>query len=247
MSSRRFALLLLLLCIACKPVVKKPPARQAAAVPRVRATVVTIETTMQPSKKTFTHELVIANGRARTTGDVDVWRLFDLSHDSVTFVDDIAKTYRTEPVGSLVATRKAALDKPLPAEIPRAEFVSTGARKTLQGVEAAQSVIKVGGYTRELWIGSHPAIPPQLFAAMQASTAPSTPIAGMTRIADEALASLRGFPLADHSELPVGNAKLIVDRTVTKIEQRDVPAALLEIPRGFKDLTAPAARPRSAS
>ena len=212
---------------------EKPPAQQAENAPRVHATVVTIQTTMQPSKKTYTHELVIAGGRARTTGDVDVWRLFDLKQDSVTFVDDIAKTYRTEPVRTLAATRKAALAAPLPAEIPRAQFTSTGAKKTLQGVEASQSVIKVGGYTRELWIGSHPAIPPGLFAAMQASTTPSSPIAGMTRTADEALAAVRGFPLADHSELPMGNSRIVVDRNVLRIEQRDVPAAMLEIPRGY--------------
>jgi len=40
-------------------------------------TVVTIQTTIQPANKTYTHTLVIANDRARSSDEVDEWRLFD--------------------------------------------------------------------------------------------------------------------------------------------------------------------------
>ena len=60
----------------------------------MRATVVTIRTTLQPANKNFTHSLMIANNLARSGDEVDAWRLFDLKKKQVTFVDDIAKTYR---------------------------------------------------------------------------------------------------------------------------------------------------------
>jgi hypothetical protein len=214
--------------------------------------VITIQTVAGPGKRTTTHTIVVANGRARATNELDSWRLFDLAKNNVTYVDDLARTWRTEPLESAFAARRAALDAPPPDNQPRATFETTAAKKVLQGVQAVQSVEKLGGYRRELWIGNHPLIPPTLFAAMQAARPAATPFAPLGQTADEALMNVRGFPLAEHAELPLDKAKYVVDSTVTKIEQREVPQSLLSVPVGYQELkpppaTAPAASRRRAS
>ena len=210
----------------------KPPAPPAAPKkngPTMRATVVTIQTTIQPANKTYSHELVIANNRARSTDEADQWRLFDFAQKQVTYVDDIAHTVRVQSFADAIADRRAAVARPVPDGLPHAQFVVTNAQKTLQGVATKQSVIRLGAYQRELWIGSHPLIPRGLFAMLQASEPASSPLAGITRAADEALMEVQGFPLADHAELPYENKKLVVDNTVVKIEQRDVAVELLAV------------------
>jgi hypothetical protein len=234
--------------IACKPAAA-PPKPAAAATPRTRATVVTIETTIQPGNKTTSHTLVIGNGRARSGDELDSWRLYDLANGRVTFVNDVARTFRTVSNAQLEKDRRGALDDPLPDELPRAQIAATNAKKTLQGVAAAQSVVKLGGYTHELWIGQHPLIPPRLYAMMLASEPPSSPLVPVMKNVDEALMKVSGFPLAEHSELVYGKKKMTVDRQVVKIEQRDVPAALLNVRGDYKDVSikAPAARPQPSS
>ena len=61
----------------------------------------------------------------------------------------------------------------------------------------------------------------------------------------EPLLQIQGFPLVDHAELPFGGQKLVVDRSVVKIEQREVPESWMAVPRGYR-VTKPAARPRPA-
>jgi hypothetical protein len=238
---------LLIVFIACKPA--PPPAKPAAAPagPRTRATVVTIRTTIQPGNKTTSHTLVIAGGRARSSDELDSWRLFDLAGGSVTFVDDIEKTYRVVPLAQLENNLRDTLDEPVPAGLPRAQIAATKATKPIVGVPAAQSVVKLGGYTRELWIGQHPLIPPRLFAMMIASEPPSSPLSPVMDKVDDALLKVNGFPLAEHSELAYGKKKMTVDKEVTSIEQHDVPAAMLNVQGGYRDVTAPAANPRPAS
>ena len=221
-------LLALVFLFACN----KPPAQAPAPKknePTVRATVVTIQTTIQPANKTYSHEIVIANNRARSTDETDQWRLFDFAQKQVTYVDDIAHTVRVQSFADAIAARRAAVAHPLPDGMPRAQFVVTNAQKTLQGVPTKQSLIRLGAYQRELWIGSHPLIPRGLFAMLQASDPASSPLAGITRAADEALMEVQGFPLTDHAELPYENKKLVVDNMVVKIEQRDVPATMLTV------------------
>lgn len=241
---------LLLVFLACKPAAP-PPAKPAARAqgPQTRATVVTIQTTIQPGNKTTSHTLVIANGRARSSDELDAWRLFDLANGRVTFVNDIEKTYRTVAQQQLEKDRRGALDDPVPADLPRAQLAATNAKKTLQGVPAAQSVVKLGGYTHELWIGQHPLIPPRLYALILASEPPSSPLVPVMDKVDDALLKTNGFPLAEHSELTYGKKKMTVDRQVVKIEQRDVPQWWLNVRGDYKDVSvkAPAARPRSAS
>jgi hypothetical protein len=231
-------LLALALLFACKPAAA--PAVQKKSEPTIRATVVTIQTTIQPANKTYSHEIVIANNRARSTDEADQWRLFDFAQKQVTYVDDIAHTVRVQSFADAIAARRAAVARPIPEGLPRAQFAVTNAQKPLQGVPANQSVIRLGAYQRELWIGSHPLIPRGLFAMLQASEPASSPLAGITRAADEALLEVQGFPLADHAELPYENKKLVVDNTVSKIEQRDVPATMLAVSNKYSEMkTAP--------
>ncbi len=237
MSSRYTLLLLsLALFIGCPSDAPKPAARTAAG-PTIRATVVTIRTVMKPEERTLTRTLVIAGDRARDTSEQDVWRLFDTKANTVTFVDDIAKTIRTETLQKLIAQRREITKDPLPPYFPRARLVRSGTKKPMQGATAESIVIESGAYKRELWLAEHPAIPRGLFAMMYASDAPTPPLAPMMREVDEALMAMRGFPLADRAEVPVAKNTLIVERAVTAIAQRDVPQAALALPKGYRDLT----------
>jgi hypothetical protein len=229
-------LLLLIVCIACKPA-PPPPKKTAAAGPQVRATVVTIRTTVD--KRTIDQALVITDGRARFTGENDTWRLFDTKKNTVTFVDDVEKTIRTEPLASIVAKRRTANAATIPLELSPARFVRTNENKVLQGVNAQRSVIETGAYRRELWLAEHPAIPRGLFAMMHVSEKPSSPLAPMMSAVDAALATEPGFPLLDRATL--GN-DVIVERAVTAIAQRDVPESSIVLPKGYKDVTPPVAR-----
>ena len=85
---------------------------------------------------------------------------------------------------------------------------------------------------------------------LQASEPASSPLAGVMRTVDDALLDVRGFPLADHAELPYENQKLVVDNEVMKIEQRDVPASWLAVRADYREqkaATAPSANRRPAS
>ena len=195
---------------ACsKPIARLPQrAISAALEPTVPATVITIQTNLQPQNKTIRHSIVIANNHARIDNEFDRWRLFDLENNTITYVDDLEKTYYTLPY------------KPgQPAAV-----VATGAKKILQGVEAFQFLIRVGGYQRQLWIGVPASVPPQLFGMMNSE-----------------FAALRGFPLVDHAELPYGKSKLVVDNSVVKIEQKNVPLSLLNVRSEYKNITTPGA------
>lgn len=234
---RRLAILVVAVCISCK---QAPPPRQAgpaSAGPQVSATVVTIRTDVTPAKKTHTHTLIVIGNRARSTGELDTWRLFDTKEDTITFVDDVAKTYRVEKLQDELKQRRTALAASLPPHYPRLHVRRTGTKKPLQGVNAEQSVIEGKGYRRELWLAEHPSIPDGLFAMMHASERPSSPLAPMMRTVDEALLSTRGFPLADRAEITYGNQKMVVERTVVSVEKKQVPENALTVPRDYKDLT----------
>jgi hypothetical protein len=244
LAARKWLVALIVFLAACtRPPVK--PARPAASEPKIRAVVVTIQTTMPPSPKTWTHTIVIANDRARSSDEVDEWRLFDFKEQSVTFVDDLSKTYRKVSFADVEAAHRASLAQPLPEGMPHAQFIVGTAQKTLQGVIAKQSTIRIGTYQRELWIASHPLIPQGLFAIMQASAPASSPLAGVMRQAEDALIEIKGFPMSDHAELPYEKRRLVVDNEVMKIEQSEVAASWLKVDRTYGDVTA--ARPTKAT
>lgn len=234
--SRRLALLLALVCAACKPAAP-PQKAKPAAVPTTRATVVTMRTTIQPGNRTLTHEIVISGNTARSTSEHDTWRLFDVKAKTVTFVDDIERTIRTEPLTSIVKRSREGTSGKLPAHFRAARFVVGEARRPLLGVTARQSTIESGAYRRELWLAEHPAIPRGLFAMMHTAEVPSSPLAPMTRAVDDALGAVQGFPLLDHAEVPYGKKKMVIDRAVISVAQRDVPQTMIELPKGYRDLT----------
>ncbi len=217
------------------------------ATPKIPATVVTIRTTLQPQNETYENSIVIAGGRARSTDEADRWRLFDLRNERVTFVDDIGRTYATQPVDRFIAERRKAAGGILAAGVPRAQVLRTGAKRVIDGVEATQLLIRMGGYQRELWIGDPPSVPPNLYAAWFVTRPVNDKYEPMMRDADEALMTMRGFPLADHSELDFGKNKMIVDRAVVSIQQRDVDRSLLNVNAGYRDITEPGASPPPAS
>ncbi len=219
---------ILLVCIStsCKEPAPKKTAAPAAG-PQTRATVVTIRTTIQPDNKTHTHTLVIANNQARSTDELDQWRLYDMRARTVTFVDDVAKTTRTESFDALLKKHREALAAQLPGHYPRAYVKKDG----------AELLIEVGNYRRRLKLAEQRAIPAELFAMMQASEAATSPLAPMMRAAGDALVRIRAFPMSDHSELAIGDKKLIVERAVVGIAEQNVAAALLRIPPGYKDLS----------
>ena len=233
MFDRRLPIALAILAIlaACKPEPK--PARPGAG-PQVAATIVSIRATVDG--KVTSHEVVIANGRARNTVEKDVWRLYDVKARTVTFVDDVDRTVRTEPFPSLAGKRQKTMAATLPAHFPRATL-TRGATKTILGVPAQAHVIEAGAYRRELWLARHAAIPEDLFAMMVASDAASSPAAAMMRSVDAELLRAKGFPLVDRAEVPIGNTTTVVERTVAAIASRQVPEAMLAVPSGYRDLT----------
>lgn len=242
------AVAVLLIAVACNQPVTRPKKAVAAASagPQVRATVVTIRNALQPGDSITTTTLVIGSDVARQANEIAAWRLFDVKNERVAFVDDIAKTYRWESLDSLEQHHAEAGTRAVADGIPRAQYVLTPVRRLMLGVPATQAHVTVGGYHRELWIGEHPLIPPALFALMQASEEPGSG-APMTAQANAGLLSARGFPLLDHTEVPYGKSKFVVDRAVVKIERKNVPEALLRIPADYRDITEPAAHRPAAS
>lgn len=241
---RRLGLLLTIaVFFSCKPAPSRP-VKPAAVGPQIRATVVTIRTTMQPEKKSFAHALVIVGSRARSTGEHDTWRLFDTKAKTVTFVDDVAKTIRIEPMSSIVKRRNTVNAAALAPHYPHATVERSSERREMHGVNAEKVTIASGAYKRELWLAEHPAIPRELFAMMHASEPQSSPLAPMMREVDQALDSTRGFPLLDRITMPLDGAELVVERAVIAIVERDVPESLLAIPKGYKDISDGAAEPR---
>lgn len=235
---RRLGLLILLtICAACKESKPQAGAKPATGGPQVRATVLTVRTTVQPDNKTFTHTIVIAGDRARSTGEQEVWRLYDTKANTITFVNDLEKTVRTESMASLVRARGVTMRAPLPAHFTPAQLARTAERKTLQGVLATQVLITAGSYRRDLWLGTHQQIPSALFAMMHASEPLTTPLAPMMRSVDEALLAMRGFPLLDRTEVPSFEGKVVVERTVASIAQQQVEETLMAVPKDYRDVT----------
>src|ERR1700704_5730686 len=119
----------ILFLVACNPTARTPT--QPSIERKIHATVVTIQTTIQPANKTYTHTIVIANDRARSGDEVDQWRLFEFAQKRGAFIEDVAKTVRIIPFADVIAARHAALARAVPDGLPRAQFAVTGAEKTL--------------------------------------------------------------------------------------------------------------------
>jgi len=231
---RRIAIAIALILTACK---EAPPPGSRTAGPQVRATVVTIRTTLEPEKTITHHAIVIAGDRVRLTNEYDGWRLFNVKESTVTFVDDVERTARTQPYATLAKERVRALARELPSHYPEVSFEPTSESRVIHGVSAVRHDLEVGAWRRELWLAQHPSIPKGLFAMMTASERATTPLAPMMRPAIESAMEADGFPFIDRSEVTFGDQKIVVLREVVKIEEKNVPEALVTLPRGYKDLT----------
>jgi hypothetical protein len=228
---------------------KTPPAAMKAATGRqMRATVVTIRTTLQPSNRTTKHTIVIGPDGARSTDEAGTWRLYDFKQNRVTFVDDIEKTFRVEPLATIVERRRRRMLSAPPGDLPASTARATGESRAILGIPASQIIVQQGGYQRQLWFARHPQIPEQLFSMMHVSDATFVPRRAVQQ-ADAFLTAARGFPLVDHAEVSYGASKMVVDRVVESVQQRDVSPDLLRVPRHYREsaATAPAARRPSAS
>ncbi|HEX2835941.1 MAG TPA: hypothetical protein VHW00_23245 [Thermoanaerobaculia bacterium] len=233
---QRLGILLIAVCIACKPASQQSTKPAAAAGPAVRATVITVRTTLQPQKRTIEQSIVVAGDLARDTTERDTWRLYDTKAQTVTFIDDVDRTIRTESFANLRRQRSVTMAAQVAAFHPR-PVLKRGETKAMQGATARQWVITAGAYKRELWMAEHPSIPRGLFAMMQASERVSSPLAPIMREVEAALLDEKGFPLLDRSEIPLGSAPAIVERTVVAIAQKDVPQSLVTVPKGYRDRT----------
>jgi hypothetical protein len=198
----------------------------------VRATVVTTRATIDG--RNFDQDLLIAGSRARFTGEHDLWRLYDTKANTITFVDDVARTVRTKSLQEMLAERRAKLTAPLAAHFPRARIARSTNTKLLHRSVARETVIEAGGYRREIWFGEHPSIPRGIFMLMHASDEVASPLAPMMSAVDEVLTAERGFPLEERSTV---GGRVIAERSVIRIAQRDVPQAALTIPEGYRDIT----------
>jgi hypothetical protein len=230
-----------MLAIACRqppPVPDAPLARRNE--PTLRGTVVTIQTTLQPANRVTTHELIIAGNKARSTEEEYQWRLFDLGARTVTFVNDVEKTWRSESIDSVFADRRAASRRPIDRDLPVAQFQATGAERQILDLPATQALVRLGGYQRELWFARHPQIPDELFAMMHGTAEPGTRLGAIVAASDPALLAMRGYPLVDRAELPFGRTNMVVERVVTMVDERHVDSELIGIPGDYREVKAPA-------
>src|SRR5687768_4124090 len=88
--SRRAAYCYLTLCVLVMlAMCRKSPsaAFKAVTTEQMRATVVTIKTTLQPSNRTTTHTILVGPEIARSTDEAGTWRLYDFKQNRIIFVD----------------------------------------------------------------------------------------------------------------------------------------------------------------
>ena len=199
-----------------------------------------IHTNLQPENKAFLHLIAIAGGKARIGNEVDEWRLLDLDSNSVTFVDDIARTYRTRSFAALMREKRAALSRPLPELVPRAEFIATEERRSFGPFAARLFLIRLGDYQRSLWMSTALDVSSRLFPLMVASDPVTTAYAPSMSQVFEELTRLGGFPIIDRGDMMWAGEPHIVEKKLIRIEQRNVPASWLEIPADYRNLDEPA-------
>ena len=206
-----------------------------ARVPMVEAQVFTIETTILPEKKKFTRAVIVSDRKARLTDELDTWRLFDFENGTVTTVDEVRKSFRSTPLAALEAARRAQSRAPLPDYIPKMTMAPSGRTETIAGITAKEYVAEMGEYRRELWISEKPLIDPQ-FLSMLIASEPLGGYSPASAAAHEQLIAMQGFPVRDHITVGITDRELNLERQLVKIEKKQVPAALIMIPRDFVDL-----------
>jgi hypothetical protein len=220
---------------------------------RIDARVLTIQTVTSPEERQGSREVLVAGNQVRLTDEQDRWRLFDLEEGSVSIIDEIARTYQVQTLEQLLERKRELARGEVPADFPPVHVVSTGRSMDIGGIAAAEHLVTMGSFRRELWLSSEPLIDSDFFRLMIATE----PIGGnypaaMAR-AHLRLVELEGFPVLDRIVTTYGQRSLTIERRLSSIEQRQVDRSLLTRPAGFQNVTppeevrAPAAGPRSAS
>ena len=221
-----------------------------ASGPRVRAKVLTYHVEVPSRKLAARMKIAIHGDLARSGEEIDRWRLINTRQQTVTFVDTIGKTWRVEPFQTLVAQRRALMQKPMTSNVPQAALKRTGKTAEYGGVRTEEYLIQLGGYRRSLAIGSISGVPANLFPLFVASESMEDERAGVMAGVFPQLLSFKGFPVHDRSELPYGKGMLIIDKRLLSVTDEEVPAAWFEIPKEFEQtgVKAPAAgRPGASS
>jgi hypothetical protein len=240
----RSSVLLLVIALALAGCSRKSVQRAVGEEPKVAATVVTIRTVTKPENKAYHHSMFIADGVVRSGDEVDVWHLYDPAKNRVTTVDEIAGTHRVFTVQDLVALRRKSNEARGIHVAANAVFADGSGAVVTLGVQTKQSLITAGAYRRELSIGKHPQIPARLFPLMYLTRLAESAAAGVSPRVDDALLKIDGYPLIDKSDLPYGKSTMAVERTVVKVEQKQVPRAWFELPKKSRDITPPPAKKR---
>lgn len=207
--------------------------------PRLQAQVLTVDTNLVPENKAFRHLVVIAGNKARIGNELDEWRLFDFDNNTVTFVDDIDRSYRTQTFDSLLREKRTALSRAMPEFLPQADFVDTGEVRTINGFPAQLYIVRLGSYQRSLWMSAELNVPARLFPLMIASEPLTSPYAPAMAPVFEALVELRGTPVIDRSDMVWEGQPRIIEKKLVSAEQRNVPISWLQIPMGYRDLNPP--------
>lgn len=198
-------------------------------------------------KQIFSYKVVLAGEKMRIGDEADRWRLFDLRGDSVTFVDDVARSYRTVPGIQLRKAAAASSQTPLPGPLSPATILPGTERRTIAGYEARPLFIQLGDYCRELWISDQILVPKGFLALAFASEISDGAYAGVMRKVTPQLLAQQGFVVLDRSSVPAGSRILLVETSLVRAEEGPIPAAWLSIPPGYTNLDAPAAVKESLS
>lgn len=236
-------LLLVLAASACSAERTKPPAGVRQSARRVPATVLTVRTTVVPGERAYLHKVIVAGTKARLGNEVDRWRLFDLEQRTVTTVDQVARTVRTEAWMDLLRERRRLLATPMPPHVPLARLERGTERQVIAGIAATPRRVVIGGYLREIWFSEEPTAADRLFPLIVATDPIGQPYAGVMRIAFPVLVAETGFPLLDRSTMRFDGEESVVEKRVIRIEQTTVPAVWVEVPPSFEDLTPQPAAP----
>lgn len=210
--------------------------------PTVEARVLTIRESHHPPTRAFLSPIVVWGSKVRIGTDLDNWRLFDLEAQTVTWVDEIAGTYRTVGAEDLVNRRQRQLRTAVPGGIPLLEGGPTGRAVEVEGIAAEQWLVKLGGYEREIWLTKEPLVGEGFFRMWLASEPLNEAYAGVLRNVEGALMRQDGFPVYERSAFVWEGGAMVSRRRLVSITTRQVSAPLFEIPAGFRNVTPPGLR-----
>jgi len=225
------ASLALLSCSSEAP--EAPPASRQPAT--TLATVITLRSVTRPDARVRRHDLLIANGRVRSTDEVDRWRLFDVGAKTVTTVDDVARTFETRSLATILdeKTRQIETAPRVPAE---ATVHADEGVETIDGYPSRHVVVEMGPFERDLWITDALPIDPGFFA-LYSLAEPLDPngIRSMRSVLD-ALGKMRGFPAVDRIRLDMGDRTVEIETRVESVGRKAIPIDWLRIPADYRDL-----------